>query len=278
MTESTIDTSTPGQPIWNRGKYHLDKMNLRDLTVAYFRYPDILVYIFLTIVASVVAVIAATDWLQLALPALVAVMTYPLAWHLLHKYVLHSQTLYKSKHTAEVWARIHYAHHQDPHDLRVLFGALYTTLPTVVIVTMPIGWLLGGTAGMASAFAAGVGTTLFYEFCHCIQHLRYVPKWGWLQRMKRYHLMHHFRNENYNFGITNFFWDRIGGTFKTEPSSVPRSETVFNIGYTDEQKKRYPWVAELAERQQIHVRTVTEQKDISANDNITGNNRATDNA
>ncbi len=265
----TDTAAKPGDSIWSRDKYHLDKMNLRDLTVAYFRYPDILVYIFLTLAGAVTAVMAATHWLQLALPALVAVVIYPLAWYLLHRYVLHSQALYKSKHTAEVWARIHYAHHQDPHDLRVLFGALYTTLPTVVIVTMPVGWLLGGVAGMASAFAAGVATTLFYEFCHCIQHLRYVPKWGVLQRMKRYHLMHHFRNENYNFGITNFFWDRITGTFQPEPAAVPRSETVFNIGYTEAQKKRYPWVAELAEKQQIHVRTVADQDDISGHDDIT---------
>ncbi len=271
MPNSASETTTnSGETIWSRNKYHLDQMNLRDLTVAYFRYPDILVYIMLTIAASSTAIMAAENYTQLALPALAAVLAYPLAWYLLHRYVLHSQQLYKSKYTAEVWARIHYAHHQDPHDLRVLFGALYTTLPTVMIVTMPIGWLLGGMAGMASAFAAGVATTLFYEFCHCIQHLRYVPKWKWLQRMKRYHLMHHFRNENVNFGITNFFWDRITGTFQAEPSAVPRSETVFNIGYTEEQKKHYPWVAQLAEKQQINVRTVTSQEDISSNNDITG--------
>lgn len=270
MTASPNETTAKTEDsIWTRDKYHLDKMNLRDLSIAYFQYPDILAYLLLAVVGLMTALLAAQSLLQILLPAAVAVLIYPLAWFLLHRFVLHSKHLYKSKHTAEVWARIHYAHHQDPHDLRVLFGALYTTLPTLVMITMPVGWFLGGAAGLASAFAAGVATTLFYEFCHCIQHLRYVPKWGWLQRMKRYHLMHHFRNENVNFGITNFFWDRICGTFQAEPSAVPRSETVFNIGYTDEQKARYPWVAQLVEREQIKVRTTQDQDDISNSDDIT---------
>jgi len=163
MSTSADETiKKPSGTIWNSNKYHLDKMDLRDLSIAYFRYPDILVYILLTIAGSITAVISAQHIWQLILPAAAAIIAYPLAWYLLHRYVLHSQHLYKSKYTADVWARIHYAHHQDPHDLRVLFGALYTTLPTVVIITMPIGWLLGGSAGMAAAFAAGVGATLFY--------------------------------------------------------------------------------------------------------------------
>lgn len=251
------------QRLWGENKHHLDKMDIRDLTIAYFRYPDILVYLLLCAVASTTAFLAFTQWWQLAIPAVFAVVSYPLAWHLLHRHVLHSQLLYRSKHTAAAWARIHYAHHQDPHDLRVLFGALYTTLPTLALVTMPVGWLIGGLAGLAAAFAAGVGATLFYEYCHCMQHLRFVPKWKWIQRIKRNHLMHHFRNENYNFGITNYFWDKVSGTFRPDPASVPRSETVFNIGYTREMQQRYPWVAELASKQNLTLRTIDSQHDAS---------------
>ena len=34
-----------------------------------------------------------------------------------------------------------------------------------------------------------------------------------MQRLKRLHLAHHFHNEQGNFGITNFLWDRLFGTF-----------------------------------------------------------------
>ena len=174
-----------------------------------------------------------------------AIVIYPFAWYLLHRYVLHGAFLYRSPLTAAVWKRIHFDHHRDPHHLNVLFGALYTTLPTIFIVTAPIGWLIGGDVGMSAAFCAGLIITCFYEFNHCIQHLNYTPKWKFLQEMKRLHLLHHFHDENANYGITNFGPDKVFGTFSPKTGGAKRSETVFNLGYTKEEVKKFPWVARL---------------------------------
>jgi hypothetical protein len=127
----------------------------------------------------------------------------------------------------------------------VLFGALYTTIPTIALVTIPVGYLIGGPAAAAVAFAMGIFSTLFYEFCHCVQHLNTTPKSAFMRQIKKYHLAHHFHNEHGNFGITNYLWDRLFGTFYPEPKLRPKSATVFNIGYTDEMAQRYPWVARL---------------------------------
>jgi sterol desaturase/sphingolipid hydroxylase (fatty acid hydroxylase superfamily) len=175
-----------------------------------------------------------------------AVMAYPLVWYGLHRWVLHGRWMYKIKPMAPVWKRIHYDHHQDPNHLEVLFGALYTTLPTIAIFLVPLGWLIGGLGGAAIAFSAGLLTTCFYEFCHCIQHLKYKPRYKWLARMKARHMAHHFHDESGNFGITNFFWDKTFGTFYERPDRAIKSETVFNLGYTPEQATRYPWVSELS--------------------------------
>ncbi len=176
----------------------------------------------------------------------IAVVIYPMVWYVLHRWVLHSQFLYKSPLTAKAWKRIHFDHHQDPHNLVVLFGALYTTLPTIAIVTIPIGYAVGGLSAGAMAFATGLLTTCFYEFCHCVQHLNTSPKNAFLKHMKQLHMWHHFHNEQGNFGITNFLWDRIGGTHYVKASMVTKSPTVFNIGYTAEMAERYPWVAQLS--------------------------------
>src|SRR3546814_9547852 len=64
-----------------------------------------------------------------------------------------------------------------------------------------------------TALAAGLLTTCFYEFCHCIQHLSYKPKNRTLAVMKARHMAHHFHDESGNFGITNFTWDKLFGTF-----------------------------------------------------------------
>jgi sterol desaturase/sphingolipid hydroxylase (fatty acid hydroxylase superfamily) len=149
--------------------------------------------------------------------------------------------------SAVLWKRIHFDHHRDPHDLRVLFGSLVNTLPTIIIVTVPLGWAIGGRPAAAAALSAGLFTTCVYEFCHCIQHLAYEPKHALLKRIKRLHLAHHFHNETGNFGITNFFWDRVLGTFYAHPREVPKSATVFNLGYAEDAAKRWPYVARLTE-------------------------------
>ncbi len=116
--------------------------------------------------------------------------------------------------------------------------------------TLPLGGVVGGRAGAAAAMAAALGSTLFYEFCHCVEHLRYTPRSRFLRRIKQLHLLHHFHNEHGNYGITNFFWDRMIGTYYGHAGKVPRSATVFNLGYAEKECARYPWVARNSESKQ----------------------------
>ena len=236
-----------GNRLWDGRKHYLDKMTLRELVAAYFAYPAIQAYMALGLIA---AGVCAVSWdgrpVRVVAAAVAAVVVYPLVWHLLHRYVLHGRFFYKTERTAAIWKRIHYDHHQDPNDLGVLFGALYTTLPTVAVATLPVGWAMAGPAGAAAAFGAGMFVTCFYEFCHCIEHLRYAPKFAFLRRIKKLHLMHHFHNEQGNYGITSFLWDRLLGTFYAEAEAVARSETVFDLGYAGAERERYPWVMGLS--------------------------------
>lgn len=231
--------------IWNRNHY-LDRMTLKELTVAYFQYYAIQAYLLLAVLSIGVAIWNPPTLLQGAVATVFAAIIYPLAWYLLHRYVLHSQWMYKSPLTAKTWKRIHYDHHQDPNHLEVLFGALYTTLPTIAIATIPAGWLIGGVGGAAVCFAAGLLITCFYEFMHCIQHLAYKPKNRWAVMLKKRHMEHHFHDEDGNFGITSFWPDRLFGTLYEREDRPKKSPTVFNLGYTEEVAKTYPWVAEMS--------------------------------
>jgi sterol desaturase/sphingolipid hydroxylase (fatty acid hydroxylase superfamily) len=234
--------------IWKANKYHLEDMTLSELVVAYFQYPAIQAY-FVLAVAGVGFLTYQQLWSpMLFMAGLLVAFLYPLIWYLLHRFVLHSNFLYKSPQFAKVWKRIHYDHHQDPNDLRVLFGALHTTLPTVAMFSVPVGWAMAGLPGAIAGMSAGVLVTMFYEFCHCIQHLHYTPKNRWLRDMKRVHLLHHFRNEMGNYGITNFFWDRVFKTYYDKQDNWEKSPSVFNLGYDEEQAKAYPWVAELSQQ------------------------------
>ena len=235
-----------GEPGFWRKSHHLDRMTLRELVIAYFQYPAILAYL-----ACAALAIGGFVWRPAALlPTLasvaVALLIYPLAWYVLHRWVLHSRWMWKSPLLAGTWKRIHYDHHQDPNHLEVLFGALHTTLPVIAGATAPIGYAIGGWGGACAALATGLLTTCFYEFCHCIQHLSYKPRNATLAAMKQRHMAHHFHDESGNFGITNYLWDRLFGTFYERAERATKSPTVFNLGYTPEVAERYPWVARMS--------------------------------
>ena len=232
-------------PFWKRSHY-LDRMNFRELVVAYFQHYTIMTYLALTALCVVVFAFNPATVLQTLAAIAAAVLIYPLVWHLLHQHVLHSRWMWKSRLLSPTWKRIHYDHHQDPNNLTVLFGALHTTLPTIALATIPIGWLIGGMGGAVAAFGAGLVTTCYYEFMHCIQHLAFKPKWKWVQHMKQRHNEHHYFDETGNFGITNYTWDRLLGTYYQKKDRPKRSPTVFNLGYDEEVAKTYPWVKELS--------------------------------
>ncbi len=231
--------------IWNRSHY-LDRMTLRDLVIAYFQHYTIQAYLALAVVSAVVAAYNPPALWAGVVAAVFAVIAYPGFWYVLHRWVLHGKWMWRSKLLAPSWKRIHYDHHQDPNHLEILFGALHTTLPTLVVLTIPVGFALGGIGGAALAFGAGLLTTCFYEFCHCIQHLSYKPKAKWLAEMKARHMAHHFHDETGNFGITNFFWDKVAGTFYERSERKAKSPSVFNLGYTEEIAKTYPYVKDLS--------------------------------
>lgn len=232
---------------WNKS-HHLDRMTFKELVVAYFQYPAIIAYLAVTAVAIGLFVWKPATLLQTIASVAVAALLYPFVWYLLHRFVLHSRWMFKVPMLAATWKRIHYDHHQDPNHLEVLFGALHTTLPTIALASVPFGWWIGGFGGAMAAFATGLLTTCFYEFCHCIQHLAYKPKNKMVAEWKRAHMAHHFHDEDGNFGITSFFWDHVFGTYydRAKGDRPEKSPTVFNLGYTPEIAKKYPKVAELS--------------------------------
>lgn len=235
-----------GLKYWDGRAHDLGRLTLGGLARNYFTYPAIMTYMSVAGFCLFYAFSNSTDMRMLGLSALAAAVAYPLIWYSLHRWVLHGHLLYKIPYTAKTWKRIHFDHHQDPLDLRVLFGALHTTLPTILIGTFPVGYLIGGMPGAAMATAVGMLITCYYEFIHCIQHLNHAPDWKVIQRMKQLHVAHHFHSEKGNYGITNYAWDRILGTFYTNAKDQPKSPTVFNLGYTMEEAKKYPWVLEAS--------------------------------
>lgn len=245
-----------GYKAWKEEEYLLNRMNFDDLVKAYVTYPAIQVYAAIIVVALIVGLWTMTSPLLFLVSMAVGGFLFPIAWYFVHRWVLHGSWMYKAPWLAGLWKRIHYDHHRFPNDLSVLFGGLHTTLPTIVIVAGPIGWLINGVSGAAGAVIGTVVMTMVTEFLHAGEHLAFEPKSKFWKDMKERHLAHHFHNENGNYGIAEFFWDKVFGTFYEKKEKMPRSATARNLGYTDETAKKYPWVKALTDAEPAQKRAM----------------------
>ncbi len=236
-----------GYKAWKEEEYLLNRMNFDDLLKAYVTYPAIQVYAAILVVSLIAGIALTSSFLLFVLAIGAGAVLFPIAWYITHRFILHGSWMYKTPWLAGLWKRVHYDHHRFPNDLSVLFGGLHTTLPTIVIVAGPIGWLIHGPAGACGAVAGTVVMTMVTEFLHAGEHLAFEPRSKFWKDMKERHLAHHFHNEDGNYGIAEFFWDKAFGTFYAEKSDVPRSATARNLGYTDEMAEKFPWVKDLTD-------------------------------
>lgn len=236
-----------GYKAWKEEEYLLNRMTFDDLVKAYVTYPAIQVYAVILVVSLIAGFATAGTFWRAAAAFGAGAILFPIAWYITHRFILHGSWMYKTPWLAGLWKRIHYDHHRFPNDLSVLFGGLHTTLPTIVLVAGPVGWFIGAVPGIFFAIAGTVIMTMYTEFLHAGEHLAFEPKSKFWKDIKKRHLAHHFHNENGNYGIAEFFWDRAFGTFYAETTDAPRSATARNLGYDDEMAARYPRVRELTE-------------------------------
>ena len=236
-----------GYKAWKNEEYLLNRMTFDDLVKAYVTYPGIQVYaaIILICLGIVGFTLEAPFFTGLAFVS--GALIFPISWYITHRFILHGSWMYKLPWLAGFWKRVHYDHHRFPNDLSVLFGGLHTTIPPIALIAGPIGWAIAGLPGAAAAVAGMVVMTCYTEFLHAGEHLAFEPKSKFWKEIKKRHLAHHFHDESGNYGIAEFFWDRVFGTFYAEQTDRPRSATARNLGYTDETAKKYPWVKALTD-------------------------------
>ncbi len=231
---------------WKSQDHLLNRMDIPALNRAYFSYPGVQIYLMLLAASlTAMAMLGEGAW-GLAFAALVAVVGHPVIWYITHRFILHSKILMRFQATAALWKRTHYDHHQKPNDLSVLFGGLHTTVPPIVLIYGPAGYAVAGEGGAFAAIAAGIAMTMLYEYVHCIQHLGFMPTSRFLRHLKRAHLLHHYHDESGNYSITDFWVDRVLGSYYPDAAARPRSATARNLGYTEDMAERYPWVRDLS--------------------------------
>ncbi|WP_139491462.1 sterol desaturase family protein [Brevibacillus dissolubilis] len=162
-------------------------------------------------------------WLSL----LLGMVLYALSEYLIHRFLFHLKPP-KNPLFLHFLKRLHYDHHVKPDELELLFLPVWYSLPQMV-VTFAVYYWLTADAAMTSAFATGmIGFLLFYEWTHYVAHRPIQPFTPWGRWMKKLHLLHHFKNENYWYGVTNPAFDVLMGTFPNE-KQVEKSKTARDL-------------------------------------------------
>ncbi len=169
-------------------------------------------------------VVGSWRWQQLVIVAVLLAVQPFIEWTT-HVWVLHAKPRRLFGREVDLYvAKKHRRHHADPRNLEILSMPV-PGLITLSLVTGGVAALLGSAADRLTLGATAATLLLGYEWIHFLIHTDYKPRTAAYRRLYKAHRLHHFRNENYWYGVSRLFADHLLGTFPSR-DDVPMSPTV----------------------------------------------------
>jgi sterol desaturase/sphingolipid hydroxylase (fatty acid hydroxylase superfamily) len=211
----------------------------------FFTTPEIMGYAGLAALFGAITFLIADRPGEALWPMAAMVVLYPIAEYLLHRFLLHGNFLAKSPLTSPLWYRIHYRHHSKPSDQSVILAAPYTIVGAVIFFSLLLGLGFGSFTALTGALAVGSLLIISYEYAHSVCHAAFPTENPYLKSIRMNHVLHHFHSESGNYGITNNLSDILFGTRYGDKPLPKRSPTVRNLGYDEEMRRAFPWIAEI---------------------------------
>lgn len=192
----------------------------------FLTFPDVLIMgiIFLGVfIMTIPHYFELATWIGLA----TGVIVYGISEYVTHRFLFHMKAP-KNPFLLKTLKRLHYDHHEKPNDLHLLFLPMWFSIPSFFITSF-LFFSISTNLNATYAFATGlIGYFLYYEWKHFVAHKPIQPVTKLGKEIKKAHLWHHFKNENYWYGVTHTSIDRTLGTYKDQ-SQVEKSETARNL-------------------------------------------------
>jgi sterol desaturase/sphingolipid hydroxylase (fatty acid hydroxylase superfamily) len=132
--------------------------------------------------------------------------------YMMHRYIFHFMA--ENPTAIRIVYIIHGNHHEYPRDKERLF---MPPLPSLLLAAAIFGliYLIGSVFNLENyAFSFFPGFLLgylLYGSMHYAIHA-WKPPFKWMKSLWRNHHLHHYKNEEYGFGVSTTLWDRIFGT------------------------------------------------------------------
>jgi len=132
--------------------------------------------------------------------------------YILHRFVLHAKP--KNKYLRQFLYKTHWIHHEYPNDNRFVLMSPMVSIAGGVLFFITCRFLFG------PVYCFPVITSLItiyvvYEWMHYAAH-NYNFKNPLLQKLKKHHLLHHFKDNEKGFGFITTGWDDLTGTSFTD--------------------------------------------------------------
>ncbi|WP_404448367.1 sterol desaturase family protein [Sutcliffiella horikoshii] len=192
----------------------------------FFLFPDITVLLVLIVGSIGWQVWSGLTWGEYAVFAF-GMLTFMFSEYLTHRFVFHLKPP-KNPFLLKMLKRLHYDHHSHPDNLHLLFLPLWYSLPNLSVLAI-IFYIIVGSWGLTLAFSSGLMMMLFlYEWKHYVAHRPIKPRTKFGKWVKKTHILHHFKNENFWYGVSTPLVDVLFGTLKNE-KEVETSKTAKDL-------------------------------------------------
>jgi len=147
-----------------------------------------------------------------------------------HITALHAKPVSVRGRTFDLYvAKRHRWHHQDP---KVIEHVLVprSVLIRLVVLALPVYYVAAPTLReAATGLVTSYAMLLTYEWTHFLIHSTYVPRSWYYRYIWRAHRLHHYKNENYWYGVTIHLADHLLRTFPRR-DAVETSPTARTLG------------------------------------------------
>lgn len=186
------------------------------------------------VVVAVVARMLAGPWAGGdAMIVVVLIAVQPLFEWTFHLYVLHYRPVRVFGRMVDFeLARKHREHHADPADVALVFVPLRSLFVLAALAVAVCLLALPSAAAACTALAGAAVLLLAYEWTHYLIHSSYQPASRIFRALRRAHRLHHFKNEQYWFGVMSPAADVALGTYP-DPATAEVSPTARNLAGLD---------------------------------------------
>ncbi|MEE6450344.1 sterol desaturase family protein [Gottfriedia acidiceleris] len=184
----------------------------------FFLHFDIIVMGVLFLVGIIYSLGFHLSWLTVLI-FIIGLIFFMFSEYVTHRFIFHIKAP-KNKLLLKFMKRIHYDHHMYPDDLKLLFLPIWYSIPNLGSLCI-IYFLISKDLIQTIAFGSGlIFMLLVYEWKHYVAHKPIKPLTKVGRQIKKLHILHHFKNENFWYGVSTPIFDGIFGTLKDEKEVV----------------------------------------------------------